>query len=155
VARCDIKLPQFFAGVRIERRHITTKRRELAAGIADEDFALRGARRHRDRVRGNLAWLGFGNRPRRPQHLAGSGVQRLKFPIQTADKYFVVVQRDAAAVDAATQTLSRVLPHRRIYWRLIAPDLFAVSSVDGVDDAPVGDAIKDAIRKQRIRFLAG
>src|SRR5262245_55703748 len=45
VARCDVKLPEFFAGVRIERRHITTKGRELGAGIADEDFALRGARR--------------------------------------------------------------------------------------------------------------
>src|SRR5687768_7057941 len=57
---------------------------------------------------------------------------------------------DHAAADAAVLSRGGEGP---VHTRVVAPELLAGARVDGKHDAPVGDAVEDAVPDERGRFL--
>ena len=78
IAGRGVEPPEFLAVVHIECGDVSAKRRKFSARIADEDFAFRDARRHRDGVGGKTRRVcGLGIAQRGPQQLSGRGVECL------------------------------------------------------------------------------
>ncbi len=144
-----VEAPDLAAGVDVERRQIAAVRGKLTAGVADEDLASRDSRRHGDRVRHGIGR----DRHDRPEQLPRGRVERLEPAIEHRHDHLAFVQRDTAAVDAAAEPARSEPGDRAIHLRVVTPELLAGPGVDREDDAPVRDAVEDAVGHERRRLL--
>ncbi len=117
----------------------------VATGDANDDFAVGDARGHGDRV--VILRIGYA---RLPDHLAGEGIQSFEPSIDDGGEDHSVIDCHATVDDPATDPgADRLLIHLRVP----TPEFFAGASIQGENDAPVGDAEDGVVPDQRGPFL--
>ncbi len=113
----------------------------LAAVGADQHLAVDGDRRHRLRVAG----FRVGDL-RRPQHLAGLGVEREQLGVERSHVEPVAHDGDAAVVRAAAEGRDRT------HLVLVVPELLAGRGVERVQVVVRGRDVHDAVDDDRRRL---
>jgi hypothetical protein len=146
-----VEAPELAAVVDGECREKAAVRGELAPRHADDHLPFRHAGRHRDRVAGGI----LGQHARRPERRSRRRVERHHAPIDDRCQHLALVERespvDHATTDAAV--LARRI-ERAVHRRIEAPELLPRAGVHRKDDAPVGDAEKDSVPRERSGLLA-
>ena len=149
IAGNGIEPPELLAGVHIEGGEVAAIGRVLGAGIADDDFSLDDSGGHREGV-GDVV---FRRRLCGPQDLAVCSIEPDESSVDDGNKKFSFVDRETAIDYAAADPVGSLGIDTVVHFRIVAPDLFARTRIDGERDTPVGDTVDHAIHGERSRFL--
>src|SRR6185369_6184815 len=127
------------AGLGVVRLEIAAHGK-LRAGDSNNHFAFRDTGSHGEGIAVlRVGYAGF------PYRLPGFAVQGYQPSIIRGSDDIAVVYRNSAIHDAATH----LGPHGSlVHFRIPSPLFFTGARVDGIHDAPVGDAVESTVRHQ-------
>jgi hypothetical protein len=144
VAGNGVEAPRLLAGFGIVCSDVAANG-ILSTRITDEHLSFGNARSHCDRV-GLIRRRGLNA----PHFRAGLCINRDESSVEHGNVNLVFVHREAANHIAAADSWSR---NRAINLRVVAPQLLAGAGIDGISDAPLRHAVKDAVGNKRCGFL--
>ena len=144
IAGHGIEAPCELAGVGVVGRDVAAHA-ELGAAVADQHLAFDDARRAGDRVR-----LRAVDGVDVPELLSRGRIERDQPAVERADEDLAFPQRDAAIDDVAASVDGPFAGH----FGIVGPQRLARRRVEGVDFAPRGRDVENAVRDQRRRLLA-
>src|SRR3984957_12826726 len=136
-----VETPQLLARLGIVGRGIATCEGEVAAALADDDFAAEGARCGVDELAAAFYCILHA-----PDQLAGLAVERDQPPVRRADIHLAVPPAQPVPTPGKAQAQARLFACMRV----VAPELLAARRVDRMDDTHPLGVIEHAVDLDRL-----